>query len=175
MVFKSPCLKYLNNICTLFCNIRCSGYMFPNKQTHRWTHTCTYVLRNSELADLLNSVGRSNEHENTASCFFNANPSEGVGLMISASIQIHCVTPPITTSDYWKGCSVTFGNLDIYSVFLVVAQSVLSQSLNIYIKNTDFFSIVDKNLAFHLEDINFSSFHNLKWNELDDLHKISNG
>lgn len=110
--------------------------MFPNirSQTHRWTHTCTYILKTNKVTDLLNSFGRSNEHENTISCFFNANPSQGVGLMISASIQIHCVTLPITTSDYWKGCSVTFGNLDIYSALLVVAQSFLSQLLNIYKK-----------------------------------------
>lgn len=108
--------------------------MFPKKhsQTHRWIHICTYILKDSKLPDLLNSFGRRNEHEITVNCFFNANPSEGVGLMISASIQIRCVTLPITISDYWKGCSVTFGNLDIYSVLLVVAQSFLSQLLNIY-------------------------------------------
>lgn len=134
MVFKSVRLKYLNNICTVFCNIRNSGYyMFPNKhlQTQRWTDICTYILIYSKPAHLLNSFGRSNKHENTVNCFFNANPSQGVGLMISA-VQIHCVALPITTSDYWKGCSVTFGNLDIYSILLVVAQSFLSQLLNIY-------------------------------------------
>lgn len=107
--------------------------MFPNKhlQTQGWTHICTYTLKDSKLADLLNSFGRSNKHENTVSCFFSANPSQGAGLMISASIEIHCISLPITTSDYWKGCSVTFGNLDIYSI-LLVAKSFLSQLLNIY-------------------------------------------
>lgn len=68
---------------------------------------------------------------------------------------------------------MTFGNLDIYSVLLVVAQSFLSQLLNV--KKIHFFIIVDKNLDFLLEDLYFSSFHNLKWNELDGLYTISNG
>lgn len=126
MIFKSMCLKYLNNICTLFCSIGNSGYYIsPNKhsQTHRWTHICTYILKDSKLADQLNYFGRSNEHENTVSCFFYANPSEGIGLMISASIQIHCVILLITTSDHWKGCSVIFGNLGIYSRLQIVAES----------------------------------------------------
>lgn len=61
------------------------------------------------------------------SCFFNANESESVGLMTVASIQIHCITLSITTSDYLKGFSVSFGNPD--SVLLAIAQSCLSQLL----------------------------------------------
>lgn len=80
--------------------------------------------------------------------------------MTVASVEIHCITLSITTSDYLKGFSVTFGNPDIYSVLLVIAQSFLSQLLKRK-KRNDFFSVVDKKLAFHLENLSFSTYYNL--------------
>lgn len=56
--------------------------------------------------------------------------------MTIASMQFHCITLSIITSDYFKGFSVTSGNPDIYRVLLVIAQSFLSQQCNRKIEMT---------------------------------------
>lgn len=114
-------------------------------------HICMCVLTDSKLVNLPKNFSgiKTMNTIKTVSCSFNANESEGVGLMIFASTQIHCITLSTTTSDYLKGFSVTFGNPDIYSVLLVIAQSCLSQLLiGKKKKKNDFFSIVDKKTIF---------------------------
>lgn len=55
--------------------------------------------------------------------FFHTRKSEGVGLMTAASVQMQCITCPITTLNYFKGFSVTFGNPDICDALSVIEQS----------------------------------------------------